>query len=236
MVRMTARGKVALFAAPVVLAILSAQSGPRSDERLWQLRNLGKAFYENPTTQTQAVEQFRQALALAPGSVRERVNYGLSMLRAGKVAEGIAELERAQKQDPKLPHTWFNLGVAYKRQGDFDRSLAQFEPMTKLVPDEPVTHYQLGTLYKLKGDTAAAVREFETARRLSPRMAAPHFQLYGLYRQAERTSDAAAELEVFQRLKKEQEGAAVPEDMEWSYYSEIYDPPPAPGAAPAEPV
>ena len=233
---MTARGKLALVAAPLALAILSGQTGPRNDDRLWQLRNLGKAFYENPTTQAQAVEQFRLALGLAPNSVREHVNYGLAMLRAGKVAEGIAELERAQKQDPKLPHTWFNLGVAYKRQGDFDRSLAQFEGMAKLVPDEPVTHYQLGTLYKLKGEPAAAIREFETARKLNPRLAAPHFQLYGLYRQAERTEDAAAELAIFQRLKKDQEGAAVPEDMEWSYYSEIYDPPPPPGTPPPEPV
>src|SRR5512138_3175582 len=154
MVGMTTRARVALAATPVILlALLSAQSGPRNDERLWQLRNLGKAFYENPTTQAQAVEQFRLALGLAPDSVRERVNYGLSMLRAGKVAEGIAELERAQKQDAKLPHTWFNLGVAYKRQGDFDRAQAQFETMTRLVPDEPVSHYQLGSLYKLKGET-----------------------------------------------------------------------------------
>ena len=221
---------------PVVLALLSAQTGPRNSERLWQLRNLGKAFYENPTTQAQAVEQFRQALALAPDSVRERVNYGLALLRAAKVPEGIAELERAQKQDPKLPHTWFNLGVAYKRQGDFDRALAQFQQMTRLVPDEPVSHYQLGALYKVKEDPAAAMREFEIAQKLNPRLAAPHFQLYGLYRQAGRTADAAAELKTFQQLKKDQEGATVPEDMEWSYYSEIYDPSDAPAPPPPEPI
>ncbi|HXA50321.1 MAG TPA: tetratricopeptide repeat protein [Candidatus Acidoferrum sp.] len=217
----------------VLVAVSLAQNSGGNSERLWQLRNLGKALYENPTTQAQAVDQFRQALALAPDSVRERVNYGLAMLRAGKVPEGVAELERAQKQDPALPHTWFNLGIAYKRQGDFDRSLAQFEQMSKLRPEEPISHYQLGSLYKLKGDSAAAIREFETARQLNPRLAAPHFQLYGMYRQAERATDAAAELAVFQSLKKQQEGAAVPEDMEWSYYAEIYDPAPAPGVAPA---
>jgi tetratricopeptide (TPR) repeat protein len=233
---MTARWKMALPAVPVLLAILSAQSGQAPTERLWQLRNLGKAFYENPTTQVQAVEQFRQALALAPNSPREIVNYGLSLLRAGKIPEGIAQLEKAQKQAPNLPHTWFNLGITWKKQGEFDRSMEQLLGMSKLVPDEPVTHYQLGTLNKLKGETDAAVREFETARRIKPRLAAPHFQLYGLYRQAGRAEDAARELETFQRLKKEQEGAAVPEDMEWSYYSEIYDPPPPAGAPLAEPA
>ncbi|HXU46102.1 MAG TPA: hypothetical protein VN783_11300, partial [Thermoanaerobaculia bacterium] len=35
-------------------------------ERLWHHRNLGKAFYENPTTQYEAVEELKKALDLAP--------------------------------------------------------------------------------------------------------------------------------------------------------------------------
>src|SRR5437763_23956 len=197
--------------------LLLGQPRTTDAERLWQYRNLGKALYENPTTQTQAVEQFRQALALAPNSARERLNYGLALLRAGNTAAGITELQKVQKQDPKLPYTWFNLGIAYKRQGEFDRAFVQMEQMTRLLPDEPISRYQLGTLYKLKGDTAAAVKEYETARKLNARLAAPHFQLNGLYRQLDRAADAATELQVFQSLKKQQEGAAVPEDMEWNY-------------------
>src|SRR3954452_9935138 len=81
-----------------------------TEEKLARFRNLGKAFYENPTTQKEAVEEFRKALQLASTSARERLNYGLALLRAGRTPEGVAELERVQKQDPKLPHTWFNLG------------------------------------------------------------------------------------------------------------------------------
>jgi len=202
------------------------------DERIARLRNLGKAFYENPTTRPEAVEQFRQALALAPNSTRERINYGLALLRDGKAPQGIEQLEAAQKQDPSIPHTWFNLGIAFKQQGDLDKALSQFQGMERLVPKEPVTHYQMGSILKAKGDNPAAIREFETARGLDPHLAAPHFQLYGLYRQAERPQDAAAELRIFQELKKQQEGAAVPEDMEWSSYAEIYDPIGEPAAPP----
>jgi len=198
---------------------------------LWQRRNLGKAFYENPTMAQQAVEQFRLALALAPDSLRERLNYGLALLRSGDVKNGMAQLERVQKQDPKLPHTWFNLGIAYKRLGDFDKAQAEFEQMTRLAPDEPVSHYQLGALYKSKDRNDAAIREFEKARDLNPRLAAPHYQLYMLYRQANRP-EAAAELASFNQMKKEQEGAAIPEDMEWSVYAEIYDPVAEPPVAP----
>jgi Flp pilus assembly protein TadD len=215
--------------APALLALAFGlatygQRGVAGESLLWRYRNLGKAFYENPTTQVQAVEQFRQALALAPESSRERLNYGLALLRTGDMAKGSAELERAQKQDPKLPHTWWNLAITYKKQGDFDKAFTQFEQMARLVPDDAACHYQLGAILKSRNDAPAAVREFEKARDLNPRLAAPHFQLYGLYRQLDRTDAAARELAVFQQLKKEQEGAAVPEDMEWNFYSEIYDP------------
>lgn len=216
--------------------MLLAQNGRPDQAQLWHYRNLGKAFYENPTTQKQAVEEFRKALALAPDSVRERINYGLALLRAGEVARGVEELEKAQKANPNLPHTWFNLAVALKKQGELEAALAQFQGMAKLVPDEPVTHYQMGSILKAEGNQAAAVKEFETARRLDPRLAAPHFQLYGIYRQLNRPEDAATELRIFQDLKKQQEGAAVPEDMEWCFFAEIYDPidspEPAPLAAP----
>jgi len=215
----------------LAVCLLYAQRSPTIEAQLWQHRNLGKAFYENPTTQKQAVEQFRQALALAPNSNREQLNLGLALLRAGEMDAGIAALEKVQKQDPRLPHTWFNLGVAYKRAADFDKATVQFEQMVKLVPQEPVAHYQLGALYKQKGDTAAAIHEFEIARSQNPRLAAPHFQLYGMYRQSEKPAEAAEELRIFQDLKKQQEGAAVPEDMEWCSYAEIYDPIDAPPPA-----
>jgi tetratricopeptide (TPR) repeat protein len=226
--------------------LAGAQADPAREAQLWQHRNLAKALYENPTTQIQAVREFKAALDMAPGSVRERLNYALALLRAGEFAGGIAELEKVRKQDPTLPHVWFNLGVAYKKQSEFDKAFAAFEGMARLVSTEPVTHYQLGTLHKIRGEadpaskeseTAAAVREFEIARDLDPLLAAPHFQLYGLYRQVNRPADAAAELRVFQEAKKRQDGAAIPEDMDWSMYAEIYDPIDAPPPTPlAKPV
>src|SRR5689334_1955961 len=77
------------------------------EDRLAQYRNLGKAFYENPTTQAEAVDEFKKALDLKPDSVREQLNYGLALLRAAKTKEAVAMLEKVQKEDPSLPHTWF---------------------------------------------------------------------------------------------------------------------------------
>ncbi len=204
--------------------VLGFQSGSTAQQdRLAQARNLGKAFYENPTTQAQAVAEFKKALDMVPDSARERVNYGIALLHAGKTPEGIAELEKAQKQDPKIPHTWFNLGIAYKKDSKYDQAISEFQGMLQLVPNEPISHYNLGVLYKLNGKTDEALKEFELSSKLNPRLAGPHFQLYNAYRTLNRAEDATREQQIFQDIKKQQTGAAVPEDLEWSFYSEIYD-------------
>jgi tetratricopeptide (TPR) repeat protein len=210
-------------AAAALLLLHGADSARVKDDEIWRHRNLGKAFYENPTTQTQAVDEFKKALDLAPNSARERLNYGLALLRAAKTKEGVAELEKAQKQDPKIPHTWFNLGIVYKKDSQYDKAITQLERMTQLVPDEPKSHYNLAVLYKLNGKLDAALKEFEISAKLDRNLAGPHFQLYNAYRQAGRTDDGARELKLFQAIKERAKDAAIPEDMEWCFYSEIYE-------------
>src|ERR1700730_16102767 len=124
-------GPAAALAGEALLLLNGTDSARIKDDEIWRHRNLGKAFYENPTTQIQAVDEFNKALGLAPNSARERLNYGLALLRAGKTKEGSEELERAQKQDPKIPHTWFNLGIAYKKDSNYDKAISEFEGMIK---------------------------------------------------------------------------------------------------------
>ncbi len=205
-------------------ALLAAQSaGPAVEEQLARHRNLGKAFFENPTTQAQAVTEFGKALALAPQSPRERLNYGIALLAAGKTAEGIAEIERVQGQQPALPHSWFNLGVQFKKGGDYEKAKAQFDGFAARVPSEPAGHYNLGVLLKLANRNPEAITAFETASKLNPNLAAPHFQLYNLYRQSGRRDEASVQLKLFQSAKDSAAGSPTSEDMEWSWYSEILD-------------
>lgn len=222
----------------IALFLLHAADAARErEDLLWHYRDLGKAFYENPTTQKEAVVEFKKALDLAPDSARERINYGLALLRAGQTNDGVAQLVQAQKQDPSIPHTWFNLGIYYKKEGDYEHAIQQLEGMAKLVPDEPVTHYNLGVLYRLAGKPKEGLQQLEIAEKLNPNLAGPHFQLFNQYRQAGRAEDAARELKIFQEIKNRTAGAAVPEDMEWSYYAEIYETiEPQPAEAPAVPL
>ena len=218
------------------MLIVTAADVPPAEDRLWEHRNLGKAFYENPDTHVQAVTELHEALLLNPNSVRDRINYGLGLLRAGQTDAGMAELMKAQRQDPSNPHTWFNLGIAYKHAGDYDKAIEQFQGMIKLVPNEPVPHYNLASVLRSKGDTEAALPEFLEAEKLNPNLAGPHFQLFSLYMRAQKREEAAKERAAFEEVKKRTEGAAVAEDMEWCSYVELDDPPETRPSAASEPT
>ena len=222
-----------------MVGLVMLAQGPATlpvEERLARHRNLGKAFYENPTTQNESVGEFRRALELAPGSTREKLNLGLALLRAANNVEGLKWLEEVQKAEPKLPHTWFNLGIHWKKQGESEKAVAQFRELVRLAPQEPKAHYNLAASLRLGGNNAEALKSFEVAARLDPGLAAARFQLYNSYRQAGRMPEAQAALKEFQRLKKEQEGAAIPEDVDWCDYAEIYDPMPVVREIPVKPV
>jgi hypothetical protein len=158
-------------------------------------------------------------------------------VKNGDVDQGMAEMAKVQKQDPRIPHTWFNLGILYKKKGDTKEALEQLRHMEELAPDEPVTHYNVGTLYKQAGNIPEALREFETAARLDINFAAPRFQIFDVYRQQGAMDKARKALAEFQELKKRQEiSDSGSEDVSWSYYSEIYEvvePEPATATPPA---
>ncbi len=197
---------------------------------LQEARNLGKAFYETPGSSRQAVEQLKKALDLNPGSAREHLNYGLALLRAGQREEGMAQVVAAQKINRTLPHTYFNLGIEYKKGGEVEKAIDQLLQMEKLVPSEAKTQYNLGALYKQLGNTRRAVEKFELTIKLDPSLAAPHFQLFGILRRTD-PERAMQELETFKGLKEVTEDAAVGEDVDWSFYSELHDPSLATGEA-----
>ncbi len=224
-----------LVALPLAAYFLFGRAAPdvSREERLWRHRNLGKALFETPDKVGESVAELKQALDLAPDSARDRLNYGLALLRSGSTKEAIAELEKVQQQDPSLPHTWFNLGIAYKRETRYADAIRQFQRMAELDPSEPVTRYNLGLLYRLTDRGDLALSQFELAAKLDPKLVAPRFQIYNHYRLQEMDKEAAEALAAFQQVRQAQQAADDSEDMEWCAYAELYDPASAQPAADA---
>ena len=94
-----------------------------------------------------------------------------------------------------------------------------------LVPSEPVSHYNLGVLYKQVGKTGGGWPHNWRPRKswiLKWRLLIFSFTTCTGRRGGARI--AATRAGGISELKKEHEGAAIPQDPEWCDYAEIYDP------------
>jgi len=67
--------------------------------------------------------------------------------------------------------------------------------------------------------------EFKAAARLDSNLVAPRYQMFMMFRESGRKAEADAAFRDFRMVKARQEGpAGAQEDVNWCYYSEIYDP------------
>ena len=96
--------------------------------------------------------------------------------------------------------------------------------MVKLVPDD--ADFALQPRRALSSEPARRSRLSSISglpRNSIPRWPRRIFSSSTCSAQPAAQEEAKPELEIFQRLKKQQEGAAIPEDVEWSMYAEVYD-------------
>ncbi len=126
---------------------------------------------------------------------------GKAYLNRQENDKAMAELERAEAGDPRLPFVHFNLGLAYARTGNRDDGAErEFRTDLTVEPDLPDDYVQLGILYARERRTGEAEKAFSEALARDPRMAAARFGLAQVYfdqtkfAEALREADAAAKL------------------------------------------
>lgn len=100
----------------------------------------------------QAVERFRQAIALEPDYGPSRLLLGVSLRALGKNRQALHELERATTLMPKEPQAHLQLAGAYEAADDWIGAIRELQKLVALVPDEPEYSYRLGRAWtKLSG-------------------------------------------------------------------------------------
>jgi len=201
MSKVTARVYAAAVLALSALLLLAAADTSPVSPTLAQHRNLGRAFYENPTTQAEAVWSSRR-LSIWREFRAGKAELRAALLRAGRVQEGVAQLKDVQRRDPKLPPPGSTSAFSIKKTGDTNAAVAQFERMIQIVPNEAIGHYQSGPCTSSK--TAPARRWRSSSwRRSSIRnwlRRSPALQFLSPGRARRRAARALAE---FQRIKKQ---------------------------------
>jgi tetratricopeptide (TPR) repeat protein len=98
---------------------------------------------------------------------------GLVRVRAGRLDDGIALLERARVAGPAHPHVLSNLGSAYRRAGRLADARTALEAALVAEPRFAVAHHNLGNVLLDVGDRDGAAHHYGRAAELQPSYAEP---------------------------------------------------------------
>ncbi|EKJ1550401.1 Vi polysaccharide transport protein VexE [Salmonella enterica] len=102
-------------------------------------RSLGLACYKSSRSREaklQAVEHFRQAVALNPDNLRAATFYADALIRTGQNAQAIPLLERWLTSHPALPYVRALYARALRQEGQYEAASAEF---MRLASEKGVT-------------------------------------------------------------------------------------------------
>jgi Flp pilus assembly protein TadD len=119
-----------------------------------------------------AVEAERGFLALTrsnPELGGPHANLGVIYRQAGKLAEAVAELDKAVRLSPQQPIYFNELGIAHRLRGEFDKARDAYDQALALDPNFAGAHLNLGILYDIYlWDSTRALEHYDRYMALSP--------------------------------------------------------------------
>lgn len=132
--------------------------------------------------------ELKRALALNPNLASAHATYAFYLLRVGRSAEGLAEIQRDLELDPVSGRSFMNAGFAYYFARRYDEALAFVQRAYVLEPVPANFSFPFGVIYTEKGDYAKAAQNFQ---QLGDQ---PHAlgHLGNLYARMGKTADARA--------------------------------------------
>ncbi len=100
--------------------------------------------------------------------VRLDYDTALDLLEQGRLADGIAMLERVAETAPELSAPRIDLGIAYHRAGRLEDAESQLTFAIATNSNHPIAHNELGILHRKAGRFAEAKASYESALAIYP--------------------------------------------------------------------
>jgi tetratricopeptide (TPR) repeat protein len=74
--------------------------------------------------------------------------------------QALLELERAERQNPKLPFLHYYLGLYYLHQHDYEHAVEEFKKDIEIKPDDAYAYDKLGETYALQQQDTEAEKQY----------------------------------------------------------------------------
>lgn len=119
-----------------------------------------------PAAPEQALESYRQAVALDPGHAQAHVNLGRLLHERGDLDGALAHYRLALASDARDPTAAFNLGVVQQDRGDIEGALEAYRRALDLDVGNADAYFNMAGLYERLGRKTEALRYMLDYRRL----------------------------------------------------------------------
>lgn len=132
------------------------------------------------------------AIAEMNAGASSHLKRGALLESAGKIAESIAEHERALEINPWLVQAHINLISLYGRAGEIEKAAQAYRAAAGINPDLPDIHYNFGVLLVGQGRDKEAAQAFQQCLKLNPYYAEAHHNFAAIIEREGRLDEAAA--------------------------------------------
>ena len=129
--------------------------------------NLGRAWRALGRIEA-AEQQFRLAVAAAPGLPQAPLFLGNLLKETGRLAEAIDNFQRAAAIEPRYADAHWNLGNALRQAGQNEAALVSYHRAASLRPNHLEARILLGQTLQALGRSEEALRSYDAALSLAP--------------------------------------------------------------------
>ncbi len=132
------------------------------------------------------------AIAELNSAGSELLKRGVMFESAGKLAEAIADHERAIESNPQLIQAHINLISLYARVGQFDKAEKRYQSANAINPNMADSHYNFGVMLTMQNRPQEAANAFERCLQIDSFNAEAHFNFGVIIERESRLDEAAA--------------------------------------------
>lgn len=209
-------------------ALAAARQAETSNGALPEVHFALGSVFSATGKNSEAIEEIKRALQLAPNSDNGYIRLGHAYIKAGQSDAGLKALSRAVELNPYYWDNHMQLGIAYLQVGRNDDALKEFKQVTELNPRAASAYNNIGVVYYRQSRWSDCLPYFQKAIELKPsydaysNVGTALFYL-GRYREAIGMFQKAVQMDPNQEAAVANLADAYRQDQEWEKAQATYD-------------